>query len=191
MKNSVFKLITIGVFSAIGTLAYAQDTTNANTLDIAYAFGDNSQTIHLTTLDSKTMQETQGAAIIWDRTGSDIYAYNDVTDEIVCKGIACKFYSETEEDEPNYKYHYNTYNPNFNNPHRPDFNTLTNNNSNANPWVRVVVNLGKRFVVGNREKTLTGHYVQNATLVGEVIRQGVKHNNERKDTCPAQVKCIY
>lgn len=46
MKYTVFKFMAMGTLSVIGMLAHAQDTANANTLDIAYAFGDNSQTVN-------------------------------------------------------------------------------------------------------------------------------------------------
>lgn len=223
MKHLVFKLIAIGALGVASTLAHAQTPTNANTLDIAYAFGDNS--LQFEHLGTTKMTETQGAAIIAEYENDKLFGlYDDVIGEFICVEAECAnfhqnaqgewvknaFYypqtssfnhaSNTNPYNPYNAYPNNPYNTHPYNPYSSYHEFLDNQekyartsfyNNEMNPWVRVVVNLGKRFVVGNGEKTLTNHFIENGKLVGGVIYQGVKHNNERRDTCPAQVKCIY
>lgn len=153
------------------------------------------------TLDTKSMQETQGA-VAYVYRGGELTILDDNGDEL-CSGRYCNYYQVPEDDDgfdlANKRLYYSAIDPKNQPPH-PYLNFLDANhnpytfNSNSdsythNPWVKVVGNLVGRFIVRG-EKTLTGHHIQNATLVGEIVRQGVKHNNERRDVCPAQVKCI-
>lgn len=95
--------MAMGALSVIGMLAHAQDTANANTLDIAYAFGDNSQTVNFATLDTKSMQETQGAAIyVIEGNELSILDYGSEP----CSSRYCYHYSMLEdEDTPTRRYY--------------------------------------------------------------------------------------
>lgn len=180
VKSTSFKLLLASTL-AVSAVAYADE----NTLDIAYAFGDNN--VQIETLNTQKMTETQGAAIIHVYNGGEdhSYIYDDVTDEVLCRGKFCSYYhidnADDDRPQPNFRFYYpsqdNQYGQNGEYPHIPNYN---NYNQHYQPWIGVVLNLAGRFMATRGVQTLTSHHTRNATLVTGVIKEGVKHNNEKQ-----------